>query len=160
MTDRLSLIRPDDWHLHVRDGAAMADVIKDTAAPLRPRHRHAQPEAAGDHRRAAGRLSRAHPGRPAEPACKFEPLMTLYLTDNTAPAEIAAAKASGFVHAVKYYPAGATTNSEPASPLLAAGAATLAAMEQHGLPLLVHGEVTDSDGRRVRPRARCSSNAT
>jgi dihydroorotase len=145
MTDRLSLIRPDDWHLHVRDGAAMADVIKDTAAQfgraiimpnLKPPVTTV--EQAGAYRQ---RILDALPA-----GSKFEPLMVLYLTDNTDPAEIAKAKASGFVHAVKLYPAGATTNSDAGvTDLLGKCAATLAEMEKHGLPLLVHGEVTDSD---------------
>jgi dihydroorotase len=75
----------------------------------------------------------------------FEPLMTLYLTDNTSPDEIAAACASGFVHAVKYYPAGATTNSDSGVTALERAFPALAAMEEHDLPLLVHGEVTDPD---------------
>jgi dihydroorotase len=75
----------------------------------------------------------------------FEPLMTLYLTDNTASEEIAKAKASGFVHGVKLYPAGATTNSDSGVTSLAKCSAALAAMEKHGLPLLVHAEVTDAD---------------
>jgi len=74
---------------------------------------------------------------------RFEPLMTLYLTDRTAAAEIAAAKQSGFVHAVKYYPAGATTNSENGVTDWQRVRPVLAAMEQHGMPLLLHGEVTD-----------------
>jgi dihydroorotase len=74
---------------------------------------------------------------------RFEPLMTLYLTDHTQPGEIAAARASGIVHAVKYYPAGATTHSDAGVTDIANCRRTLEAMEKHGLPLLVHGEVTD-----------------
>jgi dihydroorotase len=74
---------------------------------------------------------------------RFEPLMTLYLTDHTAPAEIAAARSSGAVHAVKYYPAGATTHSDAGVTDLAKCHRVLEAMEKHGMPLLVHGEVTD-----------------
>jgi dihydroorotase len=77
------------------------------------------------------------------PGARFEPLMTLYLTERTTPEEIAAAKNSGFVHAVKYYPAGATTNSESGVTDLSRCRAVFAAMEQHDLPLLLHGEVTD-----------------
>lgn len=79
------------------------------------------------------------------PHSRFEPLMTLYLTDNTAPAEIARAKASGFIHAVKYYPAGATTNSASGVTALARAYPALAAMERQGIVLSVHGEVTDAD---------------
>jgi dihydroorotase len=77
------------------------------------------------------------------PGARFEPLMTLYLTERTTPEEVAAAKKSGFVHAVKYYPAGATTNSENGVTDLARCRAVFAAMEQQDLPLLLHGEVTD-----------------
>lgn len=76
---------------------------------------------------------------------RFEPLMTLYLTDETSPAEIAEAKASGFVHAIKYYPAGATTNSQSGVTALARAYPALAAMERAGLVLAIHGEVTDAD---------------
>jgi dihydroorotase len=76
---------------------------------------------------------------------RFEPLMTLYLTDNTPAAEIAAARQSGFVHAVKYYPAGATTNSENGVTDWQRARPALAAMERHGMPLLLHGEVTDAE---------------
>jgi dihydroorotase len=76
---------------------------------------------------------------------RFEPLMTLYLTDNTSPAEIAKAKASGFIHAVKYYPAGATTNSDSGVTKLERAYPALAAMERHGLTLSVHGEVVDAE---------------
>ncbi|HBD36868.1 MAG TPA: dihydroorotase, partial [Cupriavidus sp.] len=75
----------------------------------------------------------------------FEPLMTLYLTDNTPPEEIVAARASGFVHGVKLYPAGATTNSDAGVTDIRRCAATLEAMQREGVPLLVHGEVTDGD---------------
>jgi dihydroorotase len=78
-------------------------------------------------------------------ASAFAPLMTLYLTDNTPAEEIARARASGFVIAVKYYPAGATTNSDAGVSDLGRAYAAIAAMEKHGLPLLVHGEVTDPD---------------
>jgi dihydroorotase len=78
-------------------------------------------------------------------AGRFEPLMTLYLTDNTSPGEIAAARASGFVHAVKYYPAGATTHSDSGITALERAFPALAAMEKHDLPLLMHGEATDPE---------------
>ena len=75
----------------------------------------------------------------------FEPLMTLYLTERTSPQDIAEAKASGFVHAVKWYPAGATTNSDAGVSNIERCAETLQAMQDHDLPLLVHGEVTGAD---------------
>jgi dihydroorotase len=139
---QITLTRPDDWHVHLRDGPALAAVVADTARQfaraivmpnLKPpvttvslalayRNRiiAALPEGAG-----------------------FTPLMTLYLTDNTSADEIARARDSGFVHAVKYYPAGATTNSDSGVTDVERVYPALAAMEKAGLPLLVHGEVTD-----------------
>ena len=138
----ITITRPDDWHLHLRDGAALAAVLPDTArrfarAIVMPNLRPpvATVEQAGAFR---GRILAALPAVMA-----FEPLMTLYLTDNTPPSEIDKAKASGFVQAVKLYPAGATTNSDAGVTDLAKCRATLARMEALGLPLLVHGEVTD-----------------
>ncbi|MFA6312769.1 MAG: dihydroorotase [Sterolibacterium sp.] len=138
----LTIARPDDWHLHLRDGAALAAVLPDTArrfarAIVMP---NLKPPVttlalATAYRE---RILRALPAGMA-----FEPLMTLYLTDNTAPGEIDAAHASGLVHAVKYYPAGATTHSDAGVTDLAKCRATLARLEQLGMPLLVHGEVTD-----------------
>ena len=138
----LSLIRPDDWHLHLRDGQALAAVLPDTArrfarAIVMPNLKPPVTSVA----LAAAYRQRILAALPA--GMTFEPLMTLYLTDNTAPAEIDAARASGFVHAVKYYPAGATTNSDAGVTTLKKCTAVLARMEQLGLPLLVHGEVTD-----------------
>jgi dihydroorotase len=139
---QLTLIRPDDWHLHLRDGAALAAVLPASArrfarAIVMPNLRPpvTTVEAARAYR---ARIVAALPA-----GLRFEPLMTLYLTDLTSPDEIAAARASGFVHAVKYYPAGATTNSENGVTDLERVYPVLAAMEKHGLPLLVHGEVTD-----------------
>ena len=140
---RLTLTRPDDWHLHLRDGEVLASVLPDTArrfarAIVMPNLK--PPVTTVAHARAyRDRILQALPS-----GARFEPLMTLYLTDLTPPAEIARAKASGFVHAVKYYPSGATTNSENGVTDLQRVHAVLAAMEQHDLPLLLHGEVTDS----------------
>ena len=138
----LTITRPDDWHLHLRDGAALAAVLPDTArrfarAIVMP---NLKPPVttlalATEYRR---RILAVLP-----PGMAFEPLMTLYLTDNTPPAEIDAAHASGLVHAVKYYPAGATTHSDAGVTGLARCRAALARMEALGMPLLVHGEVTD-----------------
>ncbi|GAB3784694.1 dihydroorotase [Dyella agri] len=139
---RLEIIRPDDWHLHLRDGAALGSVVADTARQFAraivmpnlkpPVTTVAQAE---DYRR------RILAGLPA--GTRFQPLMTLYLTEATTPEEIARAKASGTVFAVKYYPAGATTNSQAGVRDLAHVYPVLEAMERHGLPLLMHGEVTD-----------------
>jgi dihydroorotase len=138
----LTLTRPDDWHLHLRDGAMMASVLTDTArqfarAIVMPNLKPpvATTESAKMYR------ERILAALPAE--SRFEPLMTLYLTDNTTPDEIRKAKASGVVQGVKYYPAGATTNSESGVTDLQKCYATLAAMEGVGMPLLVHGEVTN-----------------
>ena len=141
--DRITLTRPDDWHLHLRDGEMLAAVLPDTARRfaraivmpnLRPPVRTVE-EAAAYRQRILAAL-------PA--GMRFEPLMTLYLTDNTAPAEILKARASGFVHAVKYYPAGATTNSDSGVTDIARVEGVLEAMQEAGLPLLLHGEVTDA----------------
>jgi dihydroorotase len=138
----LTLARPDDWHLHLRDGAALAAVLPDTArrfgrAIVMPNLR---PPVTTVEQAAAYRL-RILAVLPS--SLTFTPLMTLYLTDNMLPSEIEKAKASGFVHAVKLYPAGATTNSDAGVTDLGRCRATLANMEALGLPLLVHGEVTD-----------------
>ena len=140
----LTLTRPDDWHVHLRDGAGMARVLGATAdvfgrAIIMPNLRPpvSTTEAAAAYRtRILGALRKGS---------GFEPLMTLYLTDNTSPAEIAKAKASGFIHAVKYYPAGATTNSDSGVTKLERAHKALAAMEKHGVILSVHGEVVDPD---------------
>jgi dihydroorotase len=140
----LTVTRPDDWHLHLRDGATMRDVLPDTArqfarAIVMPNLRPPVTTTA----MAADYRARILAALPA--GMRFEPLMTLYLTDNTSAEEIAAAKASGIVHGVKLYPAGATTNSDSGVTDLANCRAALAAMEKHGMPLLVHAEVTDAD---------------
>jgi dihydroorotase len=137
----LTLTRPDDWHLHLRDGAAMADVLPHTArqfarAIVMP---NLKPPVTTTEQALAYR-ARILAALPAGLA--FEPLMTLYLTDNTPPEEVRRAVDSGVVKAVKLYPAGATTNSDAGVTSLARCAATLAEMEKRGLPLLVHGEVT------------------
>ncbi len=141
---RCTLIRPDDWHLHLRDGEALAAVLPHTAerfgrAIVMPNLKPPVTTVAA----AAAYRERILAARPK--SSQFEPLMTLYLTDNTPAAEIAAAKQSGFVHAVKYYPAGATTNSDSGVTDWKKARAALAAMEQHDVPLLLHGEVTDGD---------------
>lgn len=142
--DRLILRRPDDWHLHLRDGPWLTAVVPAAARAfgraiimpnLRPPVTTVQ--AAAAYRQ---RILAALPRGTA-----FEPLMTLYLTDVTSPAEVAAARRSGFVHAIKYYPAGATTNSDSGVTQLARAYPALAAMEREGMVLAVHGEVTDPE---------------
>ena len=143
MPQTLTITRPDDWHLHLRDGAALAAVLPATARQfaraivmpnLRPPVTTA--EAAQAYRQ---RIRAALPA-----GSDFEPLMTLYLTDNTPPDEIARAQAAGVV-ALKLYPAGATTNSDAGVTDMRKVYPTLAAMQRAGLLLLVHGEVTDPE---------------
>ena len=144
MTDTLTLTRPDDWHIHFRDGAVMRSVLPDTARVFA--RAIAMPNlkppvvTVADAAAYRERLLAAVPR-----GLQFQPLMTLYLTDNTHADEIQRAQASGFVHAVKYYPAGATTNSDAGVTDLLRCEAVFAAMEKAGMPLLVHGEVTDPD---------------
>ena len=142
--DTLTLTRPDDWHLHLRDGDAMAAVVGASAAQFAraivmpnlkpPVTTVAQARAYRD------RILAALP-----PGSDFQPLMTLYLTDNTSADEIREARASGLVQGVKLYPAGATTNSDAGVTDIRKPRAALQAMQEVDLPLLVHGEVTDPD---------------
>ena len=143
-TTHLDLIQPDDWHLHLRDGPAMAAVLADTArrfgrAIVMPNLKPpvtTVAQANSYRQRILAALPRGS---------NFTPLMTLYLTEATSPVDIDAAVASDFVHAVKFYPAGATTNSAAGVRDLNNCTAVLAQMEKQGLPLLVHGEVTDQN---------------
>jgi len=142
--NRLTLRRPDDWHLHLRDGAAMRSVLGFTAARfgravvmpnLRPPVTTTVQALA--YRR---RIVEALPA-----GCGFEPLMTLYLTDNTPPDEVDRALESGAVCGIKYYPAGATTNSDSGVTSLERSFGVLTRMEERGLVLQLHGEVTDPE---------------
>ena len=140
----LTLARPDDWHLHVRDGDALAAVIPHTArqfarAIIMP---NLQPPVTTTDQALAYR-QRILDALPA--GTDFTPLMTLYLTDNTTAEEVTRAKDSGQVHAFKYYPAGATTNSAAGVTDIARTWNTLEAMQKVGMPLLLHAEVTDPD---------------
>ncbi len=142
MTRELTLRRPDDWHLHLRDGAELRAVVGFTAqrfarAIVMPNLK--PPVVTVDQARAyRQRILDALPA-----GCSFQPLMTLYLTEQTTPAEIDTARASGFIHGVKLYPAGATTFSEAGVRALERVYAVLERMQDLGVPLLVHGEVTD-----------------
>ncbi|MBE9059542.1 dihydroorotase [cf. Phormidesmis sp. LEGE 11477] len=140
---KLTLTRPDDWHLHLRDGAALQAVLPYTVrqfgrAIVMP---NLQPpvRSLADAAAYRDRILAAIPA-----GQQFEPLMTLYLTDNTSSEDIVAASASAFVKAVKYYPAGATTNSEFGVTDIRNCDAVFEAMQQVGMPLLLHGEVTDT----------------
>jgi dihydroorotase len=142
--NRLSIQRPDDWHVHLRDGAALASVVKFTAARfgraiVMP---NLKPPVATT-ALAASYRERIIGALPA--GSRFTPLMTLYLSDSTSAAEIERASRSGFVHGVKLYPAGATTHSDLGVTDIAKTYPALARMEELGLPLLVHGESARSD---------------
>lgn len=144
MTQTLTITRPDDWHLHLRDGDALESVLPDTAKQfaraivmpnLRPPVTNTE-------------MAQAYRQRILDvlpTGLSFEPLMTLYLTDKTTAEDILTAKASGIVHGVKLYPAGATTNSDSGVTNLGHCVQALETMEKYGMPLLVHAEVTDAD---------------
>ena len=140
--DRITFLRPDDWHLHLRDGAAMESIVADSAKRfgraiimpnLKPPVRTTQ-QALHYRDRILGALP---------DGSSFEPLMTLYLTDDTPPEEISRAKLSGRVFAVKFYPAGATTHSDAGVTRISRCFHTLEKMAELGIPLLIHGESTD-----------------
>ena len=144
MIDRLTLLRPDDWHIHLRDGALLARTVADASRifaraiimpNLVPPVRNA-----AEAQQYRQRILDARPGQSS-----FQPLMVLYLTDQTSAADIHNAANSGFVHAAKLYPAGATTNSDSGVTALEAIYPALEAMSDVGMPLLVHGEVTHAD---------------
>ena len=144
MTQSLTIARPDDWHLHLRDGAMLAAVLPETArhfarAIIMPNL--VPPVVTGaDAAAYRDRILTALPD-----GMHFEPLMTLYLTEHTDPADIRAAAASGLVRALKLYPAGATTNSASGVRDFDKIRPVLDTMAEIGLPLCVHGEVTDPD---------------
>ena len=140
----LILTRPDDWHLHLRDGEEMRAVLPDSA------RRFARALIMPNLTPPVTTVARAHAYRERilaalPPGMQFDPLMTLYLTDNTQADEIARASASGFVRAVKFYPAGATTNADSGVSDIGNCEAALAAMQELGVPLLVHGEMSSPD---------------
>jgi dihydroorotase len=147
--DTLILTQPDDWHVHLRDGAALQAVVADTArqfarALVMPNLKPPVTTVAQARAYRAQIMAACAQAAQAEPACAaFEPLMTLYLTDQTSAAEIRAAKASSIVHGVKLYPAGATTHSEAGVSAMAGVYEALEAMQDEDIPLLIHGEVVD-----------------
>ena len=144
----LTIIQPDDWHLHLRDHEQMSTVVKDTARQFAraiimpnltpPVVTSAQ---ALDYRKRILSALTEHKDGPQQ----FEPLMTLYLTDNTSAAEIKAASESPYIHAAKLYPAGATTNSDAGVTHIDNISTALEAMQTYDLPLLVHGEATGDE---------------
>ncbi len=142
----ITITRPDDWHLHLRDGEQMCDVLHHSArqfarAIIMP---NLTPPVVNTDMALAYR-SRILAALPLTMQASFEPLMTLYLTDNTPPAEVVRAKQSAIVHGVKLYPAGATTNSAAGVTDISKCYAALETMQEVDLPLLVHGEVTDPE---------------
>ncbi|MCP5150503.1 MAG: dihydroorotase [Ectothiorhodospiraceae bacterium] len=142
--DRLTLIRPDDWHAHFRDGPVMGAVVPATARTFA--RAIAMPNLVPPVRTTADALAYRDRILAAVPAAtRFTPLMTLYLHDDMAPEEIRVARASGAVVALKLYPAGATTNSASGVTAIERVHRVLEAMEREGLPLLVHGEVVDRE---------------
>jgi dihydroorotase len=143
MTQQLTLTRPDDWHVHLRDGDALGAVVPHTAAQFA--RAIVMPNLKPPVTTAALALAYKQRILAAVPTgVPFEPLMTLYLTDNTPPDEIQRAKEAGVV-ALKLYPAGATTNSDAGVTDLRKTYRALEAMQRVGMPLLIHGEVTDSE---------------
>ncbi len=144
MIDRLTLLRPDDWHIHLRDGALLARTVADASRTFA--RAIIMPNLVPPVRNAAEAQQyrqRILDARPSQSS--FQPLMVLYLTDQTSAADIHNAANSGFVHAAKLYPAGATTNSDSGVTALEAIYPALEAMSDVGMPLLVHGEVTHAD---------------
>ncbi|OMH33941.1 dihydroorotase [Motiliproteus sp. MSK22-1] len=142
---RLQITRPDDWHVHLRDNEVLSNTVADMAryfgrAIVMP---NLVPPVVNT-KQAEDYRHRIMSAMPTE-SRSFTPLMTLYLTDGTSPEEIKAAKASGIVHAAKLYPAGATTNSDSGVTALENIHPALEAMQEIGMPLLVHGEVTDAE---------------
>lgn len=144
IVDSITITRPDDWHLHLRDGDMLKAVLPSTAAifgrgiimpNLKPPITSVKEARAYRERILAARPE----------GSMFEPLMTLYLTDNTSPEEIVCVQKSGFIHAVKYYPAGATTNSASGVTDIGKVSAVFEKMQEIGLPILFHGEVTDPE---------------
>lgn len=144
MTTRLTLTRPDDWHIHLRDGVALNNTVADVARYFG--RAICMPNLVPPVKTTEDALAYYQRIKAATPSnSSFDPLMVLYLTDHTDAADIAVAKASGKVKAVKLYPAGATTNSHAGVTSLEKVYSVLEQLAEHDMPLLVHGEVTHSD---------------
>ena len=139
----LTITRPDDWHIHLRDGASLKDTVRDVSrymgrAIIMPNL--VPPVTNTEEALAYRKRIQSHNSNNS-----FDPLMVLYLTDNTSPEEIRKAKATGKIYAAKLYPAGATTNSDSGVTSVKNIYPALKAMQEEGMLLLVHGEVTDSE---------------
>ena len=144
MTTRLTLTRPDDWHIHLRDGVALNNTVADVARYFG--RAICMPNLVPPVKTTEDALAYYQRIKAATPSnSSFDPLMVLYLTDHTDAADIAVAKASGKVKSVKLYPAGATTNSHAGVTSLEKVYGVLEQLAEHNMPLLVHGEVTHSD---------------
>ncbi|WP_354625544.1 dihydroorotase [Psychromonas sp. MME2] len=141
--NRLTITRPDDWHVHLRDGDVLNDTLRDTSRYMG--RAIIMPNLVPPVIDTTSALAYQQRILACQPKNSFTPLMTLYLTDNTSADEIKKAKASGYVYAAKLYPAGATTNSDSGVTSTQNIGAALEAMQEVGMPLLVHGEVTSHD---------------
>ena len=142
MSTKLTITRPDDWHVHLRDGDVLADTVRDTSRYMG--RAIVMPNLVPPVMTTDSALAYRERILAAQPKTTFTPLMVLYLTDNTTPEEIKKAKASGHVYAAKLYPAGATTNSDSGVTDATKLKDTFKAMEEVNMPLLVHGEVTSN----------------
>ncbi|NMP32350.1 dihydroorotase [Thalassotalea sp. M1531] len=140
---RLTITRPDDWHVHLRDGEVLTNTVEDISRYFG--RAIVMPNLVPPVVNAKGATEYHERIMAANPREGFKPLMVLYLTDNTTPADIAEAKASGLVYAAKLYPAGATTNSSSGVTDVNNISDVIAAMQEHDMPLLIHGEVTDKE---------------
>ncbi|MBO9490568.1 dihydroorotase [Endozoicomonas sp. G2_1] len=143
MTTQLTITRPDDWHVHLRDGAALTNTVKDISRYFG--RAIVMPNLVPPVKNLADAKAYYDRIMAAQPSGQFTPLMVLYLTDNTTAQDIKEAKASGLVYAVKLYPAGATTNSSSGVTDIDKLGDVFAAMQEVDMPLLIHGEVTDSE---------------
>lgn len=140
MSSKLTITRPDDWHVHLRDGDVLQDTVRDTSRYMG--RAIVMPNLVSPVMTTESALAYRERILAAKPTASFTPLMVIYLTDNTTAAEIKKAKASGHIYAAKLYPAGATTNSDSGVTNVDNIKAALEAMQEVNMPLLVHGEVT------------------
>jgi len=140
MSSKLTITRPDDWHVHLRDGDVLQDTVRDTSRYMG--RAIVMPNLVPPVMTTESALAYRERILAAQPKATFTPLMVIYLTDNTTAEEIKKAKASGHIYAAKLYPAGATTNSDSGVTNIDKIKSALEAMQEVNMPLLVHGEVT------------------
>ena len=143
MSSKLTITRPDDWHVHLRDGEVLKDTVRDTSRYMG--RAIVMPNLVPPVMTTESALAYRERILAEKPTATFTPLMVIYLTDNTSAEEIKKAKASGHIYAAKLYPAGATTNSDSGVTNVDNIKAALQAMQEVNMPLLVHGEVTSHD---------------